>query len=157
MTELLVTYGNSKSWTDEILEDFTYAFEKSENFSSSTKFLDNFREISDIFSLSDSTSFEEIIHELKLKKSSEEFTKTVLKNLQAGSPTSCALTIRLFQQVQNLPENPKAVQGVDVEELQNQFALEFGMIEHCTRHPDFLEGVRALREKRPPKFDNQVE
>ena len=55
-----------------------------------------------------------------------------LAALRAKSPTACKVSLRL------LVESPKQFHFLD------EMRLEYGIVVRMFRHPDFIEGVRAL-------------
>ncbi len=55
-----------------------------------------------------------------------------LKTLRAKSPTACKVSLRL------LVESPRQFHFLD------EMRLEYGIVVRMFRHPDFIEGVRAL-------------
>lgn len=61
-----------------------------------------------------------------------DWAQKELATLRAKSPTACKVSLRL------LVESPKQFHFLD------EMRLEFGIVAHMFRHPDFAEGVRAL-------------
>jgi enoyl-CoA hydratase len=67
-----------------------------------------------------------------LKAEGSEWAMTELKTLGAKSPTACKVSLRL------LVESPMQFHFLD------EMRLEYGIVVRMFRHPDFIEGVRAL-------------
>jgi enoyl-CoA hydratase len=61
-----------------------------------------------------------------------EWAQTELATLRAKSPTACKVSLRL------LVESPRQFHFLD------EMRLEYGIVVRMFRHPDFMEGVRAL-------------
>ncbi|HYN45155.1 MAG TPA: enoyl-CoA hydratase/isomerase family protein [Allosphingosinicella sp.] len=67
-----------------------------------------------------------------LEADGSEWSQKELAALRAKSPTACKVSLRL------LVESPKQFHFLD------EMRLEYGIVVRMFRHPDFIEGVRAL-------------
>jgi enoyl-CoA hydratase len=67
-----------------------------------------------------------------LEADGSDWAKKELATLAAKSPTACKVSLRL------LVESPKQFHFLD------EMRLEYGIVVRMFRHPDFIEGVRAL-------------
>jgi enoyl-CoA hydratase len=67
-----------------------------------------------------------------LEADGSEWAQKEVTTLRAKSPTACKVSLRL------LVESPKQFHFLD------EMRLEYGIVVRMFRHPDFLEGVRAL-------------
>jgi enoyl-CoA hydratase/carnithine racemase len=67
-----------------------------------------------------------------LEADGSEWAMKELATLRAKSPTACKVSLRL------LVESPKQFHFLD------EMRLEYGIVVRMFRHPDFIEGVRAL-------------
>jgi enoyl-CoA hydratase len=67
-----------------------------------------------------------------LEADGSEWAQKEVATLRAKSPTACKVSLRL------LVESPKQFHFLD------EMRLEYGIVVRMFRHPDFLEGVRAL-------------
>ncbi|HEV7658931.1 MAG TPA: enoyl-CoA hydratase/isomerase family protein [Allosphingosinicella sp.] len=67
-----------------------------------------------------------------LEAEGSEWATTELATLGAKSPTACKVSLRL------LVESPRQFHFLD------EMRLEYGIVVRMFRHPDFIEGVRAL-------------
>ena len=77
-----------------------------------------------------SDRLEDILAALEAEES--EWAQKELATLRTKSPTACKVSLRL------LVESPKQFHFLD------EMRLEYGIVVRMFRHPDFIEGVRAL-------------
>jgi enoyl-CoA hydratase len=77
-----------------------------------------------------SDRFEDILAALEADGS--DWARQELATLRAKSPTACKVSLRL------LVESPRQFHFLD------EMRLEYGIVVRMFRHPDFIEGVRAL-------------
>ena len=70
-----------------------------------------------------------------LEAEGSEWAMKELATLRAKSPTACKVSLRL------LVESPRQFHFLD------EMRLEYGIVVRMFRHPDFIEGVRALADR----------
>jgi enoyl-CoA hydratase len=91
------------------------------------RIVDNYARIDRCFA---SDRLEDILAALEAEGS--DWARNELATLAAKSPTACKVSLRL------LVESPRQFHFLD------EMRLEYGIVVRMFRHPDFIEGVRAL-------------